>query len=138
MRKKKTRLKTKNKNMTNKNIVISFFDLSGVLVKPWADAGYECHIIDMQHPPGETIEGSLTKWGMDVFEWERVFFEKYPEKIDEVAFASFFPPCTDLAVSGARWFAQKEIERPGGPENGLWSWFFGQTEWARSYNVLIL
>jgi hypothetical protein len=96
-----------------KKIILSLFDLSGALVKPWADAGYECHIVDIQHPSGMTVEGNVTKWGMDVYEWEKLFESTYPEKMNNVVFAAFFPPCTDLAVSGARWFVKKEQENPG-------------------------
>jgi len=97
----------------DKKIVLSLFDLSGVLVKPWADAGYECHVVDLQHPSKMTVEGNVTKWGMDVYEWEEMFESAYPEKMKNVVFAAFFPPCTDLAVSGARWFAKKERDNPG-------------------------
>jgi hypothetical protein len=94
-------------------VVFSFFDLSGVLVKPWADAGYECHIIDMQHEHGMTKDGNITRWGMDVYEWEKTFLRDHKDKIGRAVFAAFFPPCTDLAVSGARWFEDKESRSPG-------------------------
>ena len=29
--------------------VISLFDLTGNMLKPWRDAGYECHLVDTQH-----------------------------------------------------------------------------------------
>lgn len=84
-----------------KGIVISCFDYSGVMVKPWLDAGYLCYIVDIQHDTGETREGNLIKVGANIFDW------KPPQ--EEISFASFFPPCTDLAVSGARWFKQKGL-----------------------------
>ena len=96
-----------------RKVMISCFDLTGNMAKPWADAGYECHIVDVQHPDGKTVEGNVTKWGMDVKEWEKRFFEENPGIKNRVIFASFFPPCTDLAVSGARWFAEKETKKPG-------------------------
>lgn len=96
-----------------KGVVISCFDFSGIFVKPWADAGFECHIIDTQHKEGEHTDGIITKWGMDVRHWKYIFLAKYPEKVGQIVFAAFFPPCTDLAVSGARWFAQKEEDHPG-------------------------
>lgn len=101
----------------SKQIVISCFDYTGIFVKPWAEAGYDCHIIDIQHPKGETKEGNITKWGYDVYEWEHVFFSKY--KKEDIVFAAFFPPCTDLAVSGARWFNEKEEKNPGTRERAM-------------------
>ncbi len=118
--------------MGEHGIVISCFDLTGNMVRAWADAGYECHLIDVQHPKGKTVEGNITKWGMDVIEWEKVFFEEYsPESIQErVVFAAFFPPCTHLAVSGARWFAEKERINPGTRKRAMdlvyWSNAMGQ------------
>lgn len=50
---------------------------------------------------------------MDVFDWEPIFAREVRERDLNVIFAAFFPPCTDLAVSGARWFAQKELDSPG-------------------------
>jgi hypothetical protein len=91
-------------------IVVSCFDRTGIMVQPWADAGFECHIVDTQHKQGCSKDGNIVKWGMDVYEWEKIFFKQCNKKC---IFASFFPPCTDLAVSGARWFANKELLNPG-------------------------
>ena len=82
-------------------IVISCFDKSTNMVKPWADAGYLCYCIDLQHAPGETREGNIIKVGADMKEW-------MPPN-EPIAFAAFFPPCTDVAVSGARWFKDKGL-----------------------------
>lgn len=83
-------------------VVISCFDHSGNMVKPWAEAGYLCYCVDIQHAPGETREGNIIKVGADMLDW-------IPPR--DVAFAAFFPPCTDLAVSGARWFKDKGLGR---------------------------
>ena len=94
-------------------MIVSCFDKTGNMVKKWAEKGYECHIVDIQHKKGKHVEGNITKWGMDVYEWENVFFEEYPDFKEKIVFAAFFPPCTDLAVSGARWFKSKEEKNPG-------------------------
>ena len=73
-------------------------DISGVMAKPWANAGYTCHLVDVQHPPGITKDGNIIKYGMKV---ENFTMPK------DVKFAIAFPPCTDLAGSGARWWEQK-------------------------------
>lgn len=97
----------------NRGIVVSCFDFTGNMVQSWANAGYECHIVDIQHAPGQSREGNIVKWGMDVFQWEKTFFTDHSDLAKRVVFASFFPPCTDLAVSGARWFQEKEAKNPG-------------------------
>ena len=87
--------------MKNKPVMISCFDLSGVMARPWAEAGYLCYTVDLQHPKGETRDGNVIKVGANMLDW-------LPPKA-EIAFAAFFPPCTDTAVSGARWFVDKGL-----------------------------
>lgn len=101
------------------DVVISCFDVTCAMLKPWSDAGYECHAVDIQHPVGKTVEGNITKWGWDVFEWEKMFRAEHADLLPRIAFASFFPPCTDLAVSGARWFKLKEARNPGTRERAM-------------------
>ncbi len=90
--------------VTQSKIVVSCFDQSTNFVKPWADAGYLCYCVDVQHDPGEKRTGNIIKVGADIREW-------LPPRNKEVAFAAFFPPCTDLAVSGAGYFKKKGLGR---------------------------
>ena len=83
-------------------IVISCFDYTTNMVRPWADAGFTCYCVDVQHPRGETRgEDGIIRVGADMLDW-------LPPRGD-VAFFAAFPPCTDVAVSGARWFKDKGI-----------------------------
>ena len=82
-------------------IIISCFDKSLVFAQPWAAHGYLCYCVDMQHPPGLTRDGNIIKVGADMLDW-------FPPR-KNIVFAAFFPPCTDVAVSGARWFKEKGI-----------------------------
>lgn len=82
-------------------IVLSLCDRTGVMVRPWLDAGYECWIVDVQHPAGVHRDGLLVRVGADVRRW-------LPPRREYVA-AFAFPPCTDQAVSGARWFKDKGL-----------------------------
>ncbi len=71
------------------------------MVRPWLEAGYECWVVDLQHPRGVERDGNLVRVGADVSSW-------LPPRIEyRIAFA--FPPCTHLAVSGARWFRDKGL-----------------------------
>ena len=85
--------------------IISLFDLTGEMVKPWHEAGYKCLIVDTQHPTGinERGDGIWTQ-GMDINEW-------CPKKewVNTVKMVFAFPPCTHLAVSGAKWFKGKGL-----------------------------
>jgi hypothetical protein len=84
-----------------RGIVVSLFDYTGRMVAPWAEAGYRCYCVDLQHPPGETHFGNVTLVGANVREWLPPFGRV------EILFA--FPPCTHVAASGARWFKDKGL-----------------------------
>lgn len=81
------------------------------MVKPWLEAGHECMIVDIQHEPGThkfqayptTTTGHSVLWkiGADIRTWIPPY-QKY-----DIVFA--FPPCTNLSVSGARWFKDKGL-----------------------------
>ena len=80
--------------------VLSLCDYTGNMVRPWAEAGYPCICVDVQHE-GERTEGNITFLDADVRTW-------LPPKVDlQMVFA--FPPCTHLASSGARWFKDKGL-----------------------------
>ena len=94
-----------------KDIVISLFDVSGKMVRPWLEAGYSCWIVDIQHRPayetaGITTEGMLHKVHADL---TRPWLP--PVDRDRIAFVAAFPPCDHLAVSGARWFKGKGLRK---------------------------
>lgn len=82
-------------------IVISGFDYTTIFVQPWAEAGCLCYCVDVLHPRGETRDGNVIKVGADMLEW-------LPPR-GNIIFTAFWPPCTDVAVSGARWFKDKGI-----------------------------
>lgn len=81
--------------------VLSLCDHSGNAVRPWAEAGYNCICVDLKHE-GISQEGNITFICADVRKW------KLPQK--DYAFVFAFPPCTDLAVSGARWMQAKGLK----------------------------
>lgn len=92
-----------------KDVVISLFDKTGKMVEPWLEAGYECWIVDTQHPPayatgGVTSEGRLHRVHADL---RRPWLPPFDR--DRIAFFSAFTPCDHLAVSGARWFKGKGL-----------------------------
>ena len=84
-------------------IVISCFDKTTNMVKPWVESGYLAYCLDISHPKGETREGNIIKVGADINHW-------IPPR-GNIVFAAFFPPCTDLSVSGARWFKEKGLHK---------------------------
>lgn len=100
-------------------VVISMCDKTGNMVRPWAEAGYICICVDIQHSIRATkshkhvvekvgcgeihfVWGDARSWKPSTF--DRNFFDKY-----EIAFVACFPVCTNLAGSGAQDWELKGI-----------------------------
>ena len=84
-------------------VVLSLCDRTGNMVRPWAEAGHQCVIVDLQHPPGESeLEPNIVRLGMDVREYMGLY-----STILQPSIVFAFPPCTHLASSGAAWFERK-------------------------------
>ena len=107
--------------MSEKKKAVFLFDYTGIMARPWADAGYLCYCFDGQHPLGVSKgdhENILNVgiWFCDQFafpEGERGNVDKiHAITGDDVSFVFGFPECTDLAVSGAAHFAKKRRLNP--------------------------
>jgi hypothetical protein len=81
-------------------IVLSLCDWTGNMVQPWIEAGYEAVTVDLQEAP---INEKRHHFVADVTRW------RYPLRFGQPAIVFAFPPCTSLAVSGARWFREKGL-----------------------------
>lgn len=84
--------------------VISLCDLTGNAVKPWAEAGYDCFCVDIQHSIrcDRVVQVGAGRihyvWG-DVRSWT-------PPRGFRPVFGMSFTECTHVAGSGARdWHA---------------------------------
>ena len=95
----------------SRSVAVFLCDLTGVMAQPWLEAGYDCILIDPQHPEGITTVqpqephwGTLTKVGHIIdhpVSWKVL---RAAIQIHRVVFVAGFPVCTQLAVSGtARW-----------------------------------
>lgn len=83
--------------------VASYCDLTGNRVRPWAESGYSCICFDTQHSIRADRVEKVSARGTITYRWADV--RQLTPIPDVVAFA--FPPCTHLAVSGARDFGTK-------------------------------
>jgi hypothetical protein len=90
--------------------VVSLYDESGNMLRPWAEAGHDCYCVDILN------NNTCEEVGLG-----RIFFIKAdmldPTVIDNVlalkpVFIASFPPCTDLAVLGAKHFEAKAAKNP--------------------------
>lgn len=91
----------------NRDIIISFCDLTGNFVQPWVDAGYRAILVDPQHGHNSD-DGKVYRIAGTVLEAA----SKIGADIHRAAFVAGFPPCTDVAVSGSRWFQSKRDKDP--------------------------
>lgn len=92
----------------SKGIVICLCDVTGHFAEPWVEFGYTALLIDPQHNgagegPWLTFPGTIEE-AMPVID--------IAIQTGAVAFVMGFPPCTDVAVSGARWWEEKRSKDP--------------------------
>lgn len=91
-------------------IVVSLCDLTGNMVKPWVDAGYHAFLVDPQHGENSTeikANGAVITRFAGTVEDAMESIARMMSKGAGIAAVFGFPPCTDMAVSGARWFEAK-------------------------------
>tara|TARA_R110000850_G_C9785418_1_gene448804 strand:- start:22 stop:777 length:756 start_codon:yes stop_codon:yes gene_type:complete len=112
-----------NKSITEASTMkkaIFLFDYTGIMAKPWADAGYLCYCFDGQHNPG--VSKSQHENILNVGMWfsDEVTGDISGDDINKViaitgrdiSLIFGFPECTQLAVSGAAHFAKKRDANP--------------------------
>lgn len=98
-----------NNHKTEKGTAIFLCDYTGIMAQPWIEGGYRAVLIDPQHNASDknatpetisnTIEGGAKRIGEII-------------KNENVVFVFGFPPCTDVAVSGAAHFDKKRAADP--------------------------
>lgn len=92
-------------------IVLSLCDLTGNMLRPWADSGlYRCIAVDTEHP--DSHGGAVGRTGgrqEGYIEYVRADVREYLPPPGRYAACFAFPPCTHLAVSGARWMQSKGL-----------------------------
>ena len=99
---------------------IFLFDFTGIMAKPWADAGYLCYCFDGQHPLGVTLSDHKNILNVGMWFSNDVTGDTVVHDINNIisiagtdaVFVFGFPECTDLAVSGAAHFAKKRDINP--------------------------
>jgi len=84
-------------NGNSGRVILSLFDLTGNWARPFADAGYDVRVFDLQN--GADIRDFSVEW----------FADNMPDiaSVDGILIAC---PCTDFAGSGARWWKQKDAD----------------------------
>ncbi len=87
-----------------RDTILCLCDLTGVMARPWVEHGYRAVLVDPQygidHEDGAYLKLACTI--EEAFDQISVLLRS-----GRLAFVAGFPPCTDMAVSGAQWFARK-------------------------------
>ena len=89
------------------NVYVGLCEISGNMAAPWLEMGYLAILVDPKHPRGVRTDGNLMIIGAkidDPIVWSMLRMQCHHAS---TAFMAAFPPCTDLAVSGAGHFEHK-------------------------------
>lgn len=95
--------------MTNGTVIL-LCNLTFNMAQPWLDGGYRVVMVDPQH----NVSGGA---GTQLERIAGTIVEAMPRlsqiiRSERVVLVAGFPPCTDVAVSGARWFEAKRKADP--------------------------
>ena len=94
-------------------MILSFYDTTGEMVRPWAEQGKTCICFDIQND-GRIEEfasgGSIEYRYADLY--ERGIWDSLADEFSSVEMVFGFPVCTDLAVSGAKHWEKKRTANP--------------------------
>jgi hypothetical protein len=88
----------------SRQLVISLCDLTLNGCKPWIEAGYNVFAVDPQHGTTTTVDG-VTRFAGTIQDAMPAISELIRTR--DIAMVCGYPPCTDMAVSGSRWFESK-------------------------------
>lgn len=83
-------------------IYLGLCEKTGIMARPWVEAGHQAVCVDLNAQEG--FRDGVSYIRADIRTWT-------PPEDEDWLFCAAFPPCTDLAVSGARWFKQKGWRR---------------------------
>lgn len=97
-----------------KKIAIFLYDYTGIMARPWLDAGYECWLFDGQHEPGIYRVGNLVRVGMWFYHDQTDAHAQYIADLvgGHADFIFAFPECTDLTNAGSKHWAKKLAANP--------------------------
>jgi hypothetical protein len=86
--------------------VLSLCDRTGNMVRPWLDAGHSARTVDLQ-----STEYRHPRRRHHVCSVDMIIPDEWIDLYGRPAMVFAFPPCTHLAVSGARWYRDKGLPK---------------------------
>lgn len=99
-------------------LMISFCDKSGIMCVPWAEAGFICYAVDLQHPVRKPKVQLFEGGGKIIYTYGDARYWTPPHERFRTIFFASFPVCTDMAGSGAQDWSNKNgrIPKKGLPQ----------------------
>lgn len=88
--------------------ILLLCNLTDNMAQPWLEAGCEVHSVDPQHLMPHRV-GNHHCYGCTVLEFAQSSTAVSLIRSGRLALVAGFPPCTDVAVSGARWWKEKRV-----------------------------
>jgi len=95
-----------------KPIVIFLFSKTFTIARPWAEAGFECHLFDAAHGSDNgavavNSNGRIITYGGDIREQRKTLGALC--RHNDVRLIGSFSPCDDLALCGTKHFEKKSL-----------------------------
>lgn len=84
-------------------IVLVLYEQSGNMARAWAENGHDVVAVDIE------TEARTEQYGEGSIEYVQADIREWIPPRAKYTFVAAFPPCTNLAVSGARWFKDKGL-----------------------------
>ena len=114
----------------DRDCVVCLYEHSGLSARPWLEAGYNVLCFDKANQP--TIDPHPSGGSMWMIPWDAHSEGAFTDVIefvngDHVAMLLAFPPCDDLAVSGAKHFAAKLSRDPNFQHRAMERVFVAET-----------
>lgn len=102
-----------------RDVVIALYECTGYSVEEWAKRGFEVHCFDLLFGTTSKIDSRGIRfhgWDARDPEWNAWILDRFEGRVKAVIGC---PPCTDLAVSGAKHFPIKFHNNPQFQEEAL-------------------
>ena len=97
--------------------IICLYDNSGIMAKPWVQGGVNASCYDIKNRYSQERFNNGARLNMVDFDINTETLTRCARAINRIDYTEIklvfaFVPCTDLAVSGARWFSAKRERDP--------------------------
>ncbi|HEV2733180.1 MAG TPA: hypothetical protein VGV85_00030 [Longimicrobiaceae bacterium] len=93
----------------SRGVVVSLCDRTGIMVRPWAEAGYRCLCFDLQHALRSDRVDEFPGGGSITYRWANVLSLAPDDVPGPVAFAAAFPDCAALTKTAAQDWPRKGL-----------------------------